>query len=65
MGVTDRITTGPPAIETGDAPPTPRITAPGGWRRALTAFLLGAVMGVIAAAVSPRPHGPRRTLDSS
>lgn len=62
-GLRERVQTGPPAIETGDAPPTPRIVAPGGWRRALIGFALGAAVGAAAALVAPRDEGPRRALD--
>lgn len=52
--------TGPPAFETGDEPPTPRRVAPGGWRRAVTGFALGAAVGAAVALVAPREEGPRR-----
>lgn len=61
--VEEEVHTGPPAIETGDEPPTPRIVAHGGWRRALIGFALGAVAGAVAALVAPRDEGPRRTLE--
>lgn len=59
----EQVHTGPPAIETGDAPPTPRMVAPGGWRRALIGFALGVAVGAVAALVAPRDEGPRRTLE--
>ncbi len=62
-GIDPEIHTGPPAIETGDEPPTPRVVAPGGWRRALIAFGLGALAGAVAALVAPRDEGPRRTFE--
>lgn len=52
---------GPPAIETGDEPPVRRVISPGGWRRALVAFVFGAVVGALVALVTPREGGPRRT----
>ncbi|HEX9767458.1 MAG TPA: hypothetical protein VGA36_11905 [Nitriliruptorales bacterium] len=42
--------------------PTPDGTvAPGGLRRVLWGLGLGALLGFVAAALSPRPGGPRRT----
>ena len=38
-----------------------RRVAPGGWRRALTGFGLGALAGVVVALVVPREEGPRRS----
>lgn len=52
---------GPPAVETGDEPPSRRLVAPGGWRRALVAFGLGALAGALVALVAPREEGPRRS----
>lgn len=53
--------TGPPAVETGDESAEPeRRPAPGGWRRALTAFGLGAAAGALAALVLPREGARRR-----
>ena len=37
-----------------------RPMAPGGLRRVLWGFGMGAVLGFLAAVLSPRPHGPRR-----
>lgn len=37
-----------------------RPVAVGGWRRALIAFAVGAVAGVLLALVLPRDDGPRR-----
>lgn len=58
----DDVQTGPPAVETGDEPPTPRRVAPGGWRRAIVGFALGAAAGALVALVAPREEGPRRTV---
>ncbi len=53
---------GPPAVETGDEPLTHRVISPGGWRRALVAFVLGAAVGALVALVTPREGGTRRTV---
>ncbi|MFN2555580.1 MAG: hypothetical protein ABR592_01695 [Nitriliruptorales bacterium] len=53
---------GPPAVETGDEPPARRVVSPGGWRRALVAFVLGVAVGALVALVTPREGGPRRTV---
>ncbi|MDX1511074.1 MAG: hypothetical protein R3249_06990 [Nitriliruptorales bacterium] len=37
-----------------------RAVAPGGVRRVLWGLGMGAVLGFVAAALSPRPDGPRR-----
>lgn len=37
-----------------------RFRAPGGWRRALLGFLVGAAVGLAVALVLPRDDGPRR-----
>lgn len=57
--VADTSQIGPPAIETGDEPPTPRVVSPGGWRRALVAFVLGAAVGALVALVTPREGGAK------
>ena len=38
----------------------PRQVGPGGWRRALVGFLVGAAAGAVIALVLPRDDGPRR-----
>lgn len=53
---------GPPAVETGDEPLARRVVSPGGWRRALVAFVLGAAVGALVALVTPREGGPRRRV---
>ncbi len=53
---------GPPAVETGDEPPVRRVVSPGGWRRALVAFVLGVAVGALVALVTPREGGPRRMV---
>jgi hypothetical protein len=37
-----------------------RYVAPGGWRRALTGFLIGLLAGGVVALLLPRDDGPRR-----
>lgn len=53
---------GPPAVETGDEPLARRVISPGGWRRVLVAFVLGAAVGAVVALVTPREGGPRRMV---
>ncbi|MGH3443331.1 MAG: hypothetical protein ACRDUY_15070 [Nitriliruptorales bacterium] len=59
----DAVRSGLPAVETGDEPPTPRIVAPGGWRRMLVGFALGTLAGALAGLVLPRDR--RRARDRS
>ncbi|MBW3577252.1 MAG: hypothetical protein KY462_05850 [Actinobacteria bacterium] len=59
----EMLSTGPPAVETGDEPPLRRYVAPGGWRRAITGFVLGAAVGALIGLVLPRDEGPRRTVE--
>lgn len=60
--VADTPQIGPPAVETGDEPLTRRVVSPGGWRRALVAFVLGAAAGGLVALVTPREGWQRRTV---
>lgn len=53
---------GPPAVETGDEPLARRVVSPGGWRRALVAFVLGAAVGALVALVTPREGGSKRSV---
>ena len=49
--------------EAGDvADEVQRCVAPGGVRRAVTGFLLGAAAGALVALVLPRDEGPRRSV---
>ncbi len=46
--------------EAEDTTGAPVRTAPGGWRRMVTAFAVGAAAGAVLALVLPRDDAPRR-----